>query len=104
MWDEAAHAEWCEKWAPPCPDGSPQRLRRALGFRERNMGELELRVPIGGDDHRACQLIIDEREDGVYVRVLVCCHEADYEAAPYARDYLDCPVRRAWIVLLATDP
>ena len=55
-WDEEAHTAWCVVWAPPCPDGNPQRLRRALAYRERNIGELELRVPLSpgenGDDNR----------------------------------------------------
>ncbi len=90
-----AHDGWCEKWAPPCPEGSPQRLRRSLGFRERNIGELELRVPLGGDDRGVCQVIVDERDDEVYVRVLACCHDDD-EDASREREYLDCPVR-VWL-------
>ncbi len=74
--------EWCQKWAPRCPDGNPQRLRRALGFRERNVRELELRIPLGGNDHGACQVVVEERPDEVYVRVLVCC---DHEPAPRRR-------------------
>jgi hypothetical protein len=76
-WDAEAHAEWCEKWAPPCPNGRPQRLRRALGFRERSIGELELRVPLARGE-TVCPLIVDERDDEVYVRVLVAYHEEDY--------------------------
>jgi hypothetical protein len=74
-WDIEAHKEWCRKWAPPCPDGHPQRLQRALGFRERNLKELELRIPLGGRDGGACQVIVDEHDDEVYVRVLVCQDE-----------------------------
>ena len=48
-WDADAHAEWREKWAPAWPDENPQRLLRALGFRERNVGDLELRVALGGN-------------------------------------------------------
>lgn len=50
-YEEQPLAEWQEKWAPACPDSSPQRIRRASGFRERNVGELELRVNLGGNDH-----------------------------------------------------
>jgi hypothetical protein len=96
VWDEDAGAAWVEKWAPRCPDGSPQRLRRALGFRERSVGELELRVPLGADDHGACQVIVDERGDEVYVRVLVCYDERDDDAPFRAREYTDCPVR-VWL-------
>jgi hypothetical protein len=93
-WDTAAHAEWREKWAPPCPDGNPQRLRRPLGFWERNVGQLELRLALGTGEG-ACQLIVDERDDHVFVRVLVCYHEED-ERAHRPREYVDCPVR-VWL-------
>ena len=99
-WDTEAHARWCEKWAPACPDGNPQRLRHPLGFRERNIGELELRVALGGDDRGLCQLIVDEQDDEVYVRVLVCYDDDDDddddEAPPAVREYVDCPVR-VWL-------
>jgi hypothetical protein len=36
-----------------------------------------------------CQIVVDERDDEVYVRVLVHC---DAERKP-RREYLDCPVR-----------
>ena len=61
--DSGAHAEWCEKWAPRCPDGNPARVRRALGFRERNIGELWLRVALGGDELGVCRVIVDEHDD-----------------------------------------
>jgi hypothetical protein len=64
--DVEAHAEWCAKWAPPCPAGNPQRRRRALGFRERSVGELELRVPLSLSEREgACQVIADEAVDDV---------------------------------------
>jgi hypothetical protein len=96
-WDTEAHAEWCEKWSPPCPDGEPQRVRRAEGFRERNLGELELRVPLslGAGEHGACQVIVDEHEDEVHVRVLVCYEDSD-DAPTRPREYVDCPVR-VWL-------
>lgn len=92
-WDEDAHREWCEKWAPPCPDGNPRRLRRARGFRERNLGELELRVVLGGDGVGVCQVIVEEHDDEVYVRVLI--HYDEY-GGPASLDYTDCPVR-VWL-------
>jgi hypothetical protein len=68
--DAEAHAEWCANWAPPCPVGNPQRLRRALGCRERSLAELELRVPLSfTEPEGACQVIVDERDNEVYVRV-----------------------------------
>ena len=60
VWDEEAHAAWCKRWAPRCPDGSPQRLAHPLGFRERSVGELELRVALGTGDHGVCEVIVDE--------------------------------------------
>ena len=89
-------AAWREKWAPPCPDGSPQELRPPLGFRERNIGELELRVPLCRGDHGACQVIVDERDDEVYVRVLVCRDEQQADGPRHRRSYTDCPVR-VWL-------
>jgi hypothetical protein len=99
--DAEAHARWCEQWAPECPDGKAQRLRRALGFRERNVAELELRVALGGDDDGVCQVVVDERDEEVCVRVLVCYVDRDQgddhdEAPTRLRDYVDCPVR-VWL-------
>ena len=96
-WDDEAHAEWCEKWAPRCPVGNPQRLRRALGFRERNVCELELRVPLARGEG-ACEVIVDERDHEVHVRVLVCYRDddEDEEAFPCPREYMDWPVR-TWL-------
>ena len=95
--DTEAHAEWCAKWAPPCPVGNPQLSRRTLGFRERNVGELELRVSLGGGEG-VCQVIVDERDDEVYVRVLVCYEddEDEVDVGPRRREYMDCPVR-VWL-------
>jgi len=86
-----AGAEW-----PACPDGRPQQLRHPLGFRERNRGELELRVPLGGDDDGVCQVSVDEHDDEVHVRVLV--HRQDEKECwrPRFREYWDCPVR-VWL-------
>ena len=92
VWDDEAHAAWLERWAPRCPDGNPQRLARPLGFRERNVGELELRVALGDGDHGACRVIVDEQDDEVYVRVLVCYDERSSRP----REYMDCPVR-VWL-------
>ena len=93
--DTAAHAGTCKKWAPKCPDGNPQRLRHPVAYRERNPCELELRVPLSPDEGGVCQLVVDEREDEIYVRVLVCViRESDSVIDP--RDYVDCPVR-VWL-------
>ena len=97
VFDEEAHGAWLEKWLRPCPDGKPQRVREALGFRERNIGELELRVALGGgDEHGVCDVIVDEQDDEVFVRVLIC-YDEDAEWVPIAqREYTDCPVR-VWL-------
>jgi hypothetical protein len=96
--DSEAHQKWLEKWAPECQ----RRVRRALGFRERNISELELRVALGGDDRGVCRVILDERDDEVYVRVLVCCCDDDDDdddddgTRRRQREYMDCPVR-VWL-------
>jgi hypothetical protein len=79
-----------------CPDGSPQRLCHALGFRERSVGELELRVLLGGDDAGVCQVIVDEHEDEVHVRALVCRRAAGDSSQSASGEWLDCPVR-VWL-------
>jgi hypothetical protein len=96
-WDEEAHAEWVEKWAPRCPEGYPQRLREAVGFRERSICELELRVPLTNHEHGACQVVVDEQEDEVHVRVLVCYDDGREDDKPLgSREFVVCPVR-VWL-------
>lgn len=93
--DSEAHEKWLEKWAPPCH----RRVRRALGFWERSISELELRVPLGGDDRGVCRVILDERDDEIRVRVLVCCcddGDDDDDGTRRYREYTDCPVR-VWL-------
>jgi hypothetical protein len=70
-WDEGPELPWLA-----CPDANPQEVRRALGFRERNVGELELRVPFGGNDGGVCQ-VVEERDVEVHVRLLVCGYDRD---------------------------
>lgn len=94
VWDDEAHAAWCEKWAPPCPDGNRVRVRRPIGFRERNVRELELRVALGGNDLGVCDVIVEGRNDEVYVRVVVCYDDSG--SAPTSPEYTDCPVR-TWL-------
>lgn len=91
--DSEAHEKWLRKWAPECR----RRVRRPLGFRERNISELELRVALGGYDRGVCRVILDERDDEVYVRVLVCsCEDGDDDGNERDREYMDCPVR-VWL-------
>jgi hypothetical protein len=94
-WDHEAHERWCARWAPRCPDGNPQRVGRILGFRERSLEELELRVVLGGSDLGACHVVVDEHDHEVYVRVLVCL-DPDERAERRTRDYLNWPVR-VWL-------
>ena len=81
---------------PACPDGKPQQLRHPLGFRERNRGELELRVALGGHDGGVCQVVVDEHDDEVHVRVLVHRQTERERSQPTSREYCDCPVR-VWL-------
>jgi len=99
--DAVAHGEWCATWAPPCPVGNPQRLRHALGFWERSVAELELRVPLSlSEPEGACQVIVDERDDQVYVTRRGVLQDEEYEdeddVRPRRREYVDCPVR-VWL-------
>jgi len=79
-----------------CPDGHRQRLCHPLGFRERNVGELELRVLLGPGEDGVCQVIVEERDDEVYVRVLVHCRDEDGAPPCRKRAYTDWPVR-VWL-------
>lgn len=83
--------EWSETW-PPCPDGDRLRLCHPLGFRERSPRELELRVLLGDDDCGVCQIIVDEGDAEVRVRVLVC-REEPHRPRARTRHETDCPVR-----------
>jgi hypothetical protein len=94
--DHEAHAKWCEKWCPRCPDGNPQLLRHPIAFRERNLCELELRVPLAYDEHGVCQVVVDEHEDEVYVRVVICYDEPPEDRPLRARPFTNCPVR-VWL-------
>jgi hypothetical protein len=60
-------------------------------LRERNIGELELRVALGGDDCGVCRVILDERDDEIHVRVLVCCCDDDDDEPRRDREYMDWP-------------
>lgn len=98
-WEVDKHGEWLEKW-PPCPDGDPVELRHALGFRERNIAELELRVLLGSRDDGVCQVIVDEREDEVHVRVLVHRSKTRRRSRRAEYEYLDCPTRVSLVLPL----
>lgn len=86
--------DWVREWDPRCPDGNPQLVRRALGFRERSVRELELRVELRGDERGVCQTVIEEHAQEIYVRVLVC--RDGRRSKHESREYTDCPVR-VWL-------
>ena len=73
-------AAWLKKWAPPCPDGNPQRRLQILGFRLKGADYLQLRV-VRWSDEGVCQVMTDEHPDRIYVRVSAC--------APYDPDRPD---------------
>ncbi len=83
-----------QRWTTDC-NGEPI-IGARLGFRERSVGELELRVALGGYDRGVCRVILDERDDEVYVRVLVCWCDDDDDDDETWREYMDCPVR-VWL-------
>jgi len=79
-----------------CPDGQRQRVCHPLGFWERNVEELELRVLLGRGEDGVCQVIVEETDEEVYVRVLVHCGDEHDAPARRGRGYMDCPVR-VWL-------
>jgi hypothetical protein len=87
-WADEQHTAWLDKWAPHCPMRNPQRLCKCLAYREREPGRLQLRVSRLPSTEGICAAIVDEDEDNVYVRVILC-----YEGPPGKDDeYVNCPV------------
>ncbi len=87
--DDLERAAWLEKWAPTCPIGNPQRVRTCVGYREREPGRLQLRVPLTRTEG-VCEVIVEESDERILVRVLVCYEEdEDYDPRP---EYVGCPV------------
>ncbi len=41
------------------------------------------------------EVVVDELDDEIFVRVLVCCYEPNDEDE-FIREYIDCPVR-VWL-------
>ncbi len=89
-WDEEAHAAWCEVWAPRCPLGHSQRPATLVGYRERGPGCLQLRALIRVKTEDGCDLIVEEDEEAVRVRMLVCWEDGAEHWKD--RDYMDCGV------------
>jgi hypothetical protein len=86
-------ADWLAKWAPPCPDGNPQRLCEIVAFRLKGEDYLQVRVILRRDeDSGVCQLIVDEHADRIYVRAIACrSHEDDRSASSWLQtDEIDC--------------
>lgn len=88
--DEDEHARWVERWTSPCPDRRPQRVANCLGHREREPGRLQLRVALTRGEG-VCDVIVEEDQDTVRVRLLVCYDEDCLESWA-DREYTDCPV------------
>lgn len=89
-WYDEAHADWCETWEPRCPIGNPQRPATLVGYREREPGRLQLRVVLRAGTEGVCDVIAEEDDEAVRVRVLLCWEDAI--AHIHDRDYMDCPV------------
>jgi hypothetical protein len=89
-WDEDAHAAWCETWAPRCPIGNPQRVATLVGYREREPGRLQLRAVLRVRTEGVCEAIVEEDENIVRVRVILCYEDSAEHSKD--RDYVDCPV------------
>jgi len=87
--DEAEHAEWLDRWTPRCPIGNPQRFRSCLAYREPEPGRLQLRVALTSGEG-VCDVVVDEQEDVIYVRALLCYAPDDEETWP--PEYCNCPV------------
>ena len=89
-WDADANAAWCEKWAPRCPMGNHQRSATLVGYREREPGRLQLRAVIRVETEGGCDVIVEEDEETVHVRVLLCWpDEVDHWND---REYVNCGV------------
>ena len=66
-------------------------MRRASGFRERRVRELELRVALGSGEGGVCQVVVDELEDEIHVLVLIHC-EGNGDGRFPSHHHTDCPV------------
>lgn len=90
QWYDEAHANWCETWAPRCPIGNPQRPATLVGYREPAPGMLRLRVMLRAGTEGICDVLAEEDDETVRVRVLVCWEDA--VAHIHDHDYTDWPV------------
>lgn len=85
-WTDKERAAWLDQWAPACPIGNPQRACTCVGYRERDPGRLQLRVIVHPRTEGACKAIVEENDDEIRVRVLVCYQEVDED------EYMNCPI------------
>ncbi len=89
-WYDEAHATWCETWEPRCPMGYSQRPATLVGYREREPGWLQLRAVMRAGTEGICDVIAEEDDETVRVRVLLCWEDPCEHLRD--RDYVDCPV------------
>jgi hypothetical protein len=62
-----------------------------VAFRLKGPDYLQLRVILKKGDHGACQIIIDEHPDRLYVRALACLKDDEDEASGWSgTDEVDC--------------
>jgi hypothetical protein len=88
-----------EIWLPACLIGLPQSARECLGYREREPGRLQLRVPMLHNEG-VCDVVLDEHSSYVGVRVVVCRRDDDDDqrhwypgfAEERIHAYLDAPL------------
>lgn len=79
------------RWTSTCPIGNPQQPRPALAYRERDPGRLQLRVLLGPAEG-ICDVIVDEHDEAILVRVYVCCDEEEERAFAEPGSHSSCPV------------
>jgi hypothetical protein len=83
---------------PVCPIALPQNARECLGYRERDPGRLQLRIPMLYDEG-VCDVALDEHPSHIVVRVVVCRRDDDDERSWYpgfaeerTHTYLEAPL------------
>lgn len=99
--------EWLDKWAPPCPDGNPQRVLEILGFRLKGADYLQIRVVLCEFDPGVCAIVTDERPDRIYVRAIACVPEDAWrppdELEVGYKIWLDAPLGERIVIDVDTD-
>jgi hypothetical protein len=91
--DDVGPLEDGDKWlGRRCPDGRRQELAILTGHRERNQGELELRVLLCECQSGVCDVVLEETNYYVRVRAFTC-GAGDQTLSRSRRIYTDCPCR-----------